>query len=107
MWGFEVAADELSGAADEAEKRQLSWERVTDYPASSPIKESLFVRDPDGNTLELCIRKDPSDVAPQPGPIPLRRISHVRIEATDLDRARVWYTRTFGMVETDCREKTS
>ncbi len=99
VWGFEVASDNLSAAADEAEKRKLRWERVSDYPASSPIKESLFVLDPDGNTLELCIRKEPSDAAPQQGPVPLRRISHVRIEATDLDLARSWYKNTFGMVE--------
>jgi catechol 2,3-dioxygenase-like lactoylglutathione lyase family enzyme len=101
VWGFEVAADNLSAAAEEAEKQKLRWERVADYPASSPIKESLFVIDPDGNTVELCIRKDPSDTAPQQGPVPLRRISHVRIEATDLDLARSWYKNTFGMVEAE------
>jgi catechol 2,3-dioxygenase-like lactoylglutathione lyase family enzyme len=99
VWGFEVAADNLSAAADEAERRKLRWERVSDYPASSPIKESLFVLDPDGNTLELCIRREPADTAPQQGLVPLRRISHVRIEATDLDLARSWYKNTFGMVE--------
>jgi catechol 2,3-dioxygenase-like lactoylglutathione lyase family enzyme len=101
VWGFEVAAHDLSSAADEAEKRKLRWERVADYPASSPIKESLFVLDPDGNTLELCVRSEPSNTAPQQGPVPLRRISHVRIEATDLERARTWYKNTFGMVETE------
>jgi catechol 2,3-dioxygenase-like lactoylglutathione lyase family enzyme len=101
VWGFEVAADNLSAAADEAEKHKLRWERVSDYPASSPIKESLFVLDTDGNTLELCIRKEPSDAAPQQGPVPLRRISHVRIEATDLDLARSWYKSAFGMVEAE------
>ena len=50
VWGFEVAADDLSAAADEAEKHKLRWERVA-YPAASPIKESLFVLDPDGNTV--------------------------------------------------------
>jgi catechol 2,3-dioxygenase-like lactoylglutathione lyase family enzyme len=99
VWGFEVAADDLSAVADEAEKRKLRWERVAYHPASSPIKESLFVLDPDGNTLDLCIRREPSDAAPQPGAVPLRRISHVRIEATDLDLARAWYKNTFGMVE--------
>jgi YD repeat-containing protein len=101
VWGFEVAADTLSAAADEAEKQELRWERVADYSASSPIKESLFVIDPDGNTVELCTRRDPSDKAPQQGPVPLRRISHVRIEVTDLDLARSWYKNTFGMVEAE------
>jgi catechol 2,3-dioxygenase-like lactoylglutathione lyase family enzyme len=101
VWGFEVAADDLSAAADIAERQNIGWERFADYPASSPIKESLFVLDPDGNTLELCIRNQPSEQAPQEATIPLRRISHVRIEVTDLDQARSWYSETFGLVEAD------
>src|SRR5262245_15060118 len=73
--GFEVAADDLSLVVDQAERQKLSWERLADYSASSPIKESLFVLDPDGNTLELCIRKQPSQQPPQQANIPLRRIS--------------------------------
>jgi hypothetical protein len=60
VWGFEVAADDLSPAIDEAERQKLSWERSADHSESSPIKESLFVLDSDGNTVELCIRKQPS-----------------------------------------------
>ena len=101
VWGFEVAADDLALAVEEAKRQKLSWERYADYSASSPIKESLFVLDPDGNTVELCIRKQPSEQAPQEATIPLRRISHVRIEVTDLDQARSWYSRTFGLVEAD------
>jgi YD repeat-containing protein len=101
VWGFEVAADDLSAATAEAEKQKLRFERVRDYAASSPIKESLFVLDPDGNTVELCIRKQPSEPPPQAGPIPLRRISHVRIEVTDLAQGRAWYGDTFGMTEAE------
>ena len=101
VWGFEVAADDLSAAADIAERQNLGWERFADYPGSSPVKESLFVLDPDGNTVELCIRKQPSEQAPQEAAIPFRRISHVRIEVTDLDQARSWYSETFGLVEAD------
>jgi catechol 2,3-dioxygenase-like lactoylglutathione lyase family enzyme len=101
VWGFEVAADDLSAAADIAERQNVRCDRFADYPGSSPIKESLFVLDPDGNTVELCIRKQPSEQAPQEATIPLRRISHVRIEVTDLDQARAWYTETFGLVEAD------
>jgi catechol 2,3-dioxygenase-like lactoylglutathione lyase family enzyme len=101
VWGFEVAASDLSAAAEEAEKQKLRWERIADDPASSPIKESLFVLDPDGNTIELCVRTQPSDQPPQEATIPLRRISHVRIEVTDLNQARSWYQETFGLVEGD------
>jgi catechol 2,3-dioxygenase-like lactoylglutathione lyase family enzyme len=101
VWGFEVAANDLSLVVDEAERQQLSWERSADHSESSPIKESLFILDPDGNTVELCIRKQPSEQPPQQANIPLRRISHVRIEVTDLDQARSWYSETFGLVEAD------
>jgi catechol 2,3-dioxygenase-like lactoylglutathione lyase family enzyme len=101
VWGFEVAADDLSAALAEAEKQKIRCERFTDYPNSSPIKESLFALDPDGNTVELCIRKQPSPLPPQQGAIPLRRISHVRIEVTDLDQASSWYRETFGLEEAD------
>ena len=57
--------------------------------------------DPDGNTVELCIRKQPSEQAPQEAAIPLRRISHVRIEVTDLDQAGSWYGDTFGLVKAE------
>src|SRR5262245_15417218 len=99
VWGFEVAADDLSAVAEEAEKQKLRWERSENNPASSLIKESLFVLDPDGNTVELCVRRKPSDQASQPGVIPLRRISHVRVEVTDLHLAHYWYGETFGMID--------
>jgi catechol 2,3-dioxygenase-like lactoylglutathione lyase family enzyme len=98
VWGFEVAAGNLDAASAEALKQNLRCERVADYPASSPIKESLFVVDPDGNTVELCIRKKASEQAPQSGAVPLQRISHVRVEVTDLDQGREWYGNTFGLV---------
>jgi catechol 2,3-dioxygenase-like lactoylglutathione lyase family enzyme len=101
VWGFEVAADGLSTAAAEADKQKLRWERLAEYPASSPIKESLFVLDPDGNTVELCIRKQPAESAPQEAAVPLRRISHIRIEVTDLNQARSWYSETFGLTQGD------
>src|SRR5512132_2194817 len=47
VWGFEVAADDLSAAADVAERQNVRCDRFADYPGSSPIKESLFVLDPE------------------------------------------------------------
>lgn len=101
VWGFEVAAEDLTAAANEAGRQKLRCERFAEYDSTSPITESLFALDPDGNTVELCIRKNPADIPPQPGVIPLRRISHVRIEVTDLDQARSWYSDTFGLTVAD------
>jgi catechol 2,3-dioxygenase-like lactoylglutathione lyase family enzyme len=99
VYGFEVAADTLSDAVSSAEERKLKWHGPVAYPASSPIKESIFVLDPDGNTVELSIRRDPTSEKPQGKIVPLRRISHVRVEVTDMEQGKAWYRDTFGLSE--------
>lgn len=99
VFGFEVAASNLSDAARAAEERKLKWHGPVEYPAPCPIKESLFVLDPDGNTVELSVGRDPSAEPPQGKIVPLRRISHVRVEVTDLEQGKAWYRDTFGLTE--------
>ena len=82
-----------------AEERKLKWHGPVEYPSPCPIKESLFLLDPDGNTVELSIRRDPSREPPQGKVVPLRRISHVRVEVTDLEQGKTWYRDTFGLTE--------
>ena len=71
-----------------AEERKLRFHGPVEYAAPCPIKESLFVLDPDGNTVELSIRRDPVGDKPQGKIVPLRRISHVRVEVTDLEQGK-------------------
>jgi catechol 2,3-dioxygenase-like lactoylglutathione lyase family enzyme len=99
VYGFEVAADDLSETARLAEEKKVRVSGSVEYPAPCPIKRSLFVLDPDGNTLELSIRRDPVNDKPQGAIVPLRRISHVRIEVTDLEQGKTWYRDTFGLAE--------
>ncbi|HMF46992.1 MAG TPA: VOC family protein [Candidatus Saccharimonadales bacterium] len=99
VYGFEVAADSLDNIVRVAEERKLRVDGPVEYAAPCPIKQSLFVLDPDGNTLELSIRRDPVSDKPQGKVVPLRRISHVRIEVTDLAQGINWYRDTFGLVE--------
>jgi len=99
VYGFEVAAENLSDVARAAKERKLNCHGPVAYAAPCPIKESLFVVDPDGNTVELSIRRDPCSEAPQGKVVPLRRISHVRVEVTDLQQGRTWYRETFGLSE--------
>ena len=99
VYGFEVAASNLSDVARAAEERKLKWHGPVAYPAPCPIQESLFVLDPDGNTVELSVRRDPSAESPQGKIVPLRRISHVRVEVTDLEQGKAWYRDTFGLTE--------
>jgi catechol 2,3-dioxygenase-like lactoylglutathione lyase family enzyme len=99
VYGFEVAAEGLSEIASTAEEKKVRVSGSMEYPAPCPIQQSLFVLDPDGNTLELSIRRDPVNDKPQGAIVPLRRISHVRIEVTDLEQGKTWYRDTFGLTE--------
>jgi catechol 2,3-dioxygenase-like lactoylglutathione lyase family enzyme len=99
VYGFEVAAEDLSEIARAAEERKLRTPGRVEYAPPSPIKESLFVLDPDGNTVELSVRRGPVNDKPQGKVVPLRRISHVRVEVTDLAHGRTWYRDTFGLTE--------
>ena len=86
VYGFEVAADNLTDVVRAAEERKLKIHGPMSYAEPSPIKESLFVLDPDGNTLELSVRRDPIGDKPQGKIVPMRRISHVRVEVTDMGK---------------------
>src|SRR3984893_16095669 len=99
VYGFEVAAEDLTAVIRAAEERKLKCLAPVAYASPCPIKESLFVLDPDGNTVELSIRRDPSQDPPQGKIVPLSRISHVRVEVTDLEQGKGWYRDTFGLTE--------
>jgi catechol 2,3-dioxygenase-like lactoylglutathione lyase family enzyme len=101
VWGFEVAADSLEPALKAAQDRGLRVTGPERNASGSRISQSLYVLDPDGNPIELCLRRDPSDAAPQGSVVPLRRISHARVDVLDLDRAVAWYRDTFGLIEDD------
>jgi catechol 2,3-dioxygenase-like lactoylglutathione lyase family enzyme len=99
VYGFEVGGDNLDAVARTADEKKVRVGGRIAYAAPCPIKESLFVLDPDGNTLELSIRREPVNDKPQGAIVPLRRISHVRIEVTDMDQGKAWYRDTFGLTE--------
>ena len=65
VYGFEVAADNLAEIVKAAEARNIRLHGPATYDEPSPVKESLFVLDPDGNTLEFAVRRDPIDEKPQ------------------------------------------
>ena len=74
-----------------------------EYPASSPIAGSLRVTDPGEFVYELSVRRDDQRCQdPGQGYLGLCRISHVRLEVTDLAAAAAdWYRNTLGLVDTD------
>ncbi len=102
VWGFEVDERGTDGVVKALQKRKVSFEGPREYAASSPIAASVFVSDPDNFVYELSVRRDEkrSSEAGQ-GDLGLRRISHVRLEVTDLEAARRWYVETLGLEEGD------
>ena len=45
------------------------------------------------------MRRDPVGDKPQGKLVPMRRISHVRVEVTDMAQGKSWYCDTFGLTE--------
>ena len=54
---------------------------------------------PTATQWSFAIRRDPVSDKPQGKIVPLRRISHVRVEVTDLEPGQSWYRDTFGLTE--------
>jgi catechol 2,3-dioxygenase-like lactoylglutathione lyase family enzyme len=100
--GFEIDERGIEGVVQVLRDKGVAFEGPVEYPAPSPIAASLFVQDPQQNTFELSVRRDAarSNDAPQ-GHLGLRRISHVRLEVTDLEVAREWYTETLELEPCD------
>jgi catechol 2,3-dioxygenase-like lactoylglutathione lyase family enzyme len=96
--GFEIDERGIEGVVEVLRKKGVAFEGPVEYPAPSPIAASVFLQDPQQNTFELSVRRDDrrSSDAPQ-GDLGLRRISHVRLEVTDLDVAREWYAETLEL----------
>jgi catechol 2,3-dioxygenase-like lactoylglutathione lyase family enzyme len=96
--GFEIDERGLAGVIDVLRRRGVPFDGPVEYPAPSPIAASIFVQDPYQYVYELSVRRDPMrDPAPGQGDMGLRRISHVRLDVTDLQRAGEWYTAVLGL----------
>ncbi|MFQ5931933.1 MAG: hypothetical protein ACE5MM_05970, partial [Nitrospiraceae bacterium] len=98
VWGFEVDERGVDGMVKTLQNRKVSFEGPVEYAAPSPIAASVFIKDPYDFVYELSVRRDEkrSSAAGQ-GDLGLRRISHVRLEVTDLEAARRWYEEFLGL----------
>jgi catechol 2,3-dioxygenase-like lactoylglutathione lyase family enzyme len=102
VWGLEVDERGTEGVIKHLEHRQIPFEGPVDYAAPSPIATSVFVKDPNEFVYELSVRRDDKQSQdPGQGDLGLRRISHVRLEVTDLGKAVTWYKETLGLEDTD------
>lgn len=98
VWGFETDERGIEGVAHALRAKGASFEGPVDYPEPSPIASSIFIQDPSRCTFEISVRRDDRQSADAgQGHLGLRRLSHVRLEVTDLDSARDWYTQILGL----------
>ena len=102
VWGLELNERSLEEAAELLRDRNVHVEGPVAYPAPSPIAGSLWLADPGEFAYELSVRRDHQRCHdPGQGYLGLCRISHVRLEVTDLAAAADWYRNTLGLADTD------
>jgi catechol 2,3-dioxygenase-like lactoylglutathione lyase family enzyme len=97
---FEVSEAELDRAPSVLEANQVPFEGPYEVSNFPDVSRALLLLDPDGNVTELCVRQA-NGATPragaEEGPIRIGRISHVVLEATDLDVAERFYDRALGL----------
>lgn len=100
VWGLEVSAKGLDGVCDVLRATGVPVDDPVAYSPPSPIAASLFLHDPFQCVYELSVRRDAASTHDHHGQghLGLRRISHVRVEVSDLAVADSWYRETLGLI---------
>lgn len=102
VWGLELNERSIEEAAELLRQHDVPVEGPVEYSASSPIAGSLWLSEPGEYVFELSVRREDQRCSdPGQGYLGLCRLSHVRLEVTDLARAEDWYRNTLGLVDTD------
>jgi len=97
---FEVSEAELDRAPSVLEANEVPFEGPFAVAETPNVGRALLLLDPDGNVVELCTRTADGAKVPDgadEGPIRIGRISHIVLEATDLDIAERFYGRGLGL----------
>ncbi|OGQ23069.1 MAG: hypothetical protein A3C54_04185 [Deltaproteobacteria bacterium RIFCSPHIGHO2_02_FULL_60_17] len=85
--GIHVTEARLAEAELRLRERDHPFKGPVEHPKDSPFALSIYLDDPDGNHLELCVRRrEPR----------LECISHTVFETRDLKRAVAFYTGALG-----------
>lgn len=85
--GIHVGEERFTEVKRRLIERGYPFTGPVEHPQDSPFAVSIYLDDPDGNHLELCVRR----WQPQ-----YECISHTVFETRDLPRAVVFYTKALG-----------
>jgi catechol 2,3-dioxygenase-like lactoylglutathione lyase family enzyme len=105
--GYEVSAAQLEQLERLLREKGVAYHGPETYESGFPLARSLWFQDPDGHTVEVCVRAAAQDAGlPEPaaasaaagevGPVSPARISHMRIEVTDVAAASRWFQEMLG-----------
>ena len=98
-YGFAVADRDLDQASSVLRKHKISFLGPIRHEPESPFLESIYLKDPSGNSIELLVWRHMQDVSPvgAQGLIPLAGLSHAAVDTTSLDQAEDFYVNALGM----------
>ncbi len=99
-YGLAVADDNLKSAAKVLSDGGVEFLGPVAQETESPFSESIYFKDPSGNSLEVLAWREPTAEMKKPagrrGLIPLTGIVHVAVDVTDLDQAEDFYSTGVG-----------
>jgi catechol 2,3-dioxygenase-like lactoylglutathione lyase family enzyme len=99
--GYQVTNTQLDRLAATLQARGVPFHGPETYEPGFPMTRSLWFQDPDGHTVEACVRagaeEDDSPSSSGDAVVPAR-ISHMRVEVKDVERATRWFQETLGFI---------
>jgi len=99
--GYEVSDAQLEQLERLLDSKGVDSYGPETYADGFPFARRLWFQDPDGHTIEVCVRpnekREPDGNSPAPGgPVVPARISHMGIEVRDVARTARWFEDTLG-----------
>ncbi len=85
--GINVSADRFLQAHESLKAAGHPFRGPVEHKEDTPFMQAIYFDDPDGNHLELCVRRDG---------LSEECISHTIFETRDLNRATTFYTEALG-----------
>jgi catechol 2,3-dioxygenase-like lactoylglutathione lyase family enzyme len=97
--GLSVPAEEFDAAVKTLDELGIQYEGPYEHEPESQIVRSVYFRDPSGNSVEVCVEKNPPRVSSSgsQGRIAFTRLCHLALDVSDLAKAEDIYGRALGM----------
>jgi catechol 2,3-dioxygenase-like lactoylglutathione lyase family enzyme len=100
--GLEVNSAQYETMKDLLQERSIPFKDEI-YETGFVLERSLFFQDPDGHTIEICVRPGSGESSSsvsgskRNAPVVPLRISHMRVEVTDTESASRWFQNVLGI----------